>query len=66
MVTTGKRGRPVRRSARSANAVQTQAQARLAVNLPAGVHRKIKIRAAQRGMSIRDYILLLLGKDGIG
>jgi hypothetical protein len=45
---------------------QPQAQARLAVNLPVALHRKLKIRAAQRGVSIRDYIMMLLEKDGIG
>jgi hypothetical protein len=66
MVTSGKRGPGARTPARSAKVMQTQVQARLAVNLPANLHRQIKIRAAQRGVSIRDYILMLLSKDGIG
>jgi len=65
MVTSSKRGPGARASARSAKVMQTQVQARLAVNLPATLHRQIKIRAAQRGVSIRDYILMLLAKDGI-
>lgn len=40
-------------------------QARLAVDLPMGTHRQVKIRAATQGKSIRDYIIWLLAKDGI-
>jgi predicted HicB family RNase H-like nuclease len=38
---------------------------RLAVNLPAYVHRRMKAKAAQRGLSIRDFILELLSRAGI-
>lgn len=40
-------------------------QARLAVNLPVELHKRLKIRAAQEGMTIRDYILELLRKAGV-
>ena len=43
-----------------------EGEARLAVNLPTGLHRQIKARAAAQGTSIRDYILELLRKNGIG
>jgi hypothetical protein len=42
------------------------AQARLAVNLPVTTHRQLKSRAAQEGSTIRDYILEMLRKNGIG
>jgi plasmid stability protein len=41
-------------------------QARLAVNLPIELHKQLKIRAAEEGMTIRDYILKLLRKAGVG
>ena len=37
--------------------------ARLVVNVPARVHRAIKLRAVERGITIRDYILGLLRAD---
>ena len=40
-------------------------QARLAVDLPVGTHRQLKVRAAMQGKSIRDYMIWLLAKDGI-
>jgi hypothetical protein len=40
-------------------------EARLAVNLPSAVHRQLKRRAAERGCSIRQYILELLAREGI-
>ena len=40
-------------------------QARLAVDLPLQMHRKLKVHAATEGKSIRDYIIWLLEKDGI-
>lgn len=38
---------------------------RLAVDLPVSKHQKLKLRAAERGISVRDYILELLARDGI-
>jgi len=40
-------------------------EARLAVNIPAQLHRQLKARAAEQGTSIRDFILELLRKNGI-
>ena len=40
-------------------------EARLVVQLPAEVHQAIKRRAVDSRMSIRDYVLSLLRKDGI-
>lgn len=42
-----------------------EGEARLVVNMPEVLHRKLKMRAVERGQSIRDYILELLDKDGI-
>jgi hypothetical protein len=42
-----------------------EAEARLAVNLPLRTHRLLKARAAERGVSIRDYIVALLRAEGI-
>jgi len=39
---------------------------RLAVNLPITMHRALKARAAEEGVTIRDYVLALLRKQGIG
>jgi hypothetical protein len=41
-------------------------ETRLAVNLPIRIHRQLKVRAAEEGMSIRDYVLSLLRREGIG
>lgn len=41
-------------------------QARLAVNLPVSTHRQLKARAAAEGDTIRDYILAMLKRNGIG
>jgi len=38
---------------------------RLAVNLPAYVHRRMKAMAAERGVTIREFILELLSRAGI-
>lgn len=46
-------------------AAEDLAAARLNVVLPAHLHAKIKARAAERGLSIRDYILELLCGDGL-
>jgi predicted HicB family RNase H-like nuclease len=50
--------------ARAARAAELEA--RLAVNLPITTHRALKARAAEQGVSIRDYILQMLRKQGIG
>jgi predicted HicB family RNase H-like nuclease len=38
---------------------------RLVVDLPDAVHRKLKLKATAEGLSIRDYVLALLKKEGI-
>ena len=38
---------------------------RLAVNIPVPTHRALKVRAAERGMTIRAYLLLMLREHGI-
>jgi hypothetical protein len=40
-------------------------EARLNVTLPVQVHARVKVRAAERRQTIRQYILTLLEKDGI-
>jgi len=40
-------------------------EARLVVQLPGDLHRAVKVRAAQRNMTIRQYILMLLHEDGV-
>lgn len=48
----------------AAEAIEAGA-ARLVVSLPIELHRRIKIRATERGQSIRDYVLTLLRADGL-
>jgi predicted DNA binding CopG/RHH family protein len=38
--------------------------ARLVVNLPERLHRSIKMRAVEQGVTIREYVLGLLERDG--
>ena len=40
-------------------------EARLVVNLPERAHRAIKMRAVERGVTIREYVLGLLEQDGL-
>jgi predicted DNA binding CopG/RHH family protein len=40
-------------------------EARLVVNLPERLHRAVKMRAVERGMTIREYVIGLLGSDGL-
>ena len=39
--------------------------ARLVVNLPERAHRAIKLRAVERGITIREYVIRLLEGDGL-
>ena len=56
-----------KRAGQAERAVDTaESQARLAVNLPIQLHRQLKARAAEEGTSIRDYILEMLRRNGIG
>lgn len=41
-------------------------EARLAVNLPKELHREIKVRAAEEGLTMREYLLTVLRRAGIG
>lgn len=43
-----------------------EAPARLSVDVPPAVLRALKIRAIGRGITLREYVLELLAKDGIG
>jgi hypothetical protein len=61
MGATKKKSRPLR-----SREVGTVEEARLAVNLPVHLHRQLKARAAAEGRSIRDFILDMLRKNGIG
>ncbi len=36
---------------------------RLTIDTPEGMHKKLKIRAIEKGISMRDYILQLLEKE---
>jgi hypothetical protein len=56
----GRRVTPPRPPARE------RGQARLAVNLPNELHKQLKVKAAEKGMTIRDYIIKLLQRDGLG
>lgn len=40
-------------------------ESRLAVNLPVVTHRDLKAKAARSGMTIREYLLEVLKKEGI-
>ena len=50
---------------RAAAKLEEGPPARLTMELPEGIHRAMKLRAVERGMTIRDYVLELLAKDGI-
>jgi hypothetical protein len=39
---------------------------RLVVDLPASIYRKMKIRCAERGITLKAYLLELLAENGIG
>ena len=52
-------------TARAAAAKLEEGEARLVVNVPEGLHRKVKMRAVERGISIREYVLELLAGDGL-
>jgi predicted HicB family RNase H-like nuclease len=56
--------RPTTAAARGALAVSTE-ESRLAINLPMATHRDLKAKAAQAGVSIKDYVIDLLRKAGV-
>lgn len=50
---------------RAAAATVAPGYQRLAVNLPSETHRALKLRAVDKGITIRQYLLALLDKEGI-
>jgi len=38
---------------------------RIVADVPARIHRQLRMRCLERGVHVRDYILGLLAKDGI-
>ena len=42
-----------------------QGSARLTIDMPVGAHREIKKRAADRGVSMRDWIMEALKLQGL-
>jgi hypothetical protein len=42
-----------------------ESDARLVVNLPEAVHQAIKMRAVERRLTMREYVIGLLRADGI-
>jgi hypothetical protein len=38
---------------------------RIVADVPEYIHRQVRVKCLQRGVLVRDYILELLGKDGI-
>jgi predicted DNA binding CopG/RHH family protein len=40
-------------------------EARLVINVPIELHRRVKIRATERGLTMREYVLSLLREDGL-
>lgn len=61
-----KLGRPVRPSvARAAAKLEREEQARLVIKTSPAVLAALKIRAAQKGVPMRVYVLGLLAADGI-
>jgi len=61
---SSRKSRPARSLKEPGSALDSEA--RLAVNLPVQLHRQLKAKAAAEGSSIRDYILAMLKKNGIG
>jgi predicted DNA binding CopG/RHH family protein len=58
--------RPTRATEASKARARIEAgEARRAVNLTAAQHRAVKMRAAELGLSIRDYIVSLLERDSV-
>lgn len=41
------------------------AEKRIVADVPEHVHRQVRMRCLERGILVRDYILELLGRDGI-
>ena len=48
-----------------AEKLAAETNVRLVLEIPPSVRRALKVRAAERGKTIRDYVLELLEKDGV-
>lgn len=59
-----KKPAPTTIAAKGAQAM-ADGEVRLSVNVPTRVHRQLKIRAVERGKTVRAYLLDLLSADGI-
>ena len=57
--------RPSRRIKAEAKMLAREKPARLSMELPQETHRALKIQAASSGLSIKEYVLDLLKKDGL-
>lgn len=57
--------RPTRKDPIAEAARLTGGIARLVVDMPTELHRAVKIKAIERGQTVRDYVLELLRADGI-
>jgi len=53
------------RRAQSAAAKYGDGEKRIVADVPARIHRQLRMRCLERGVLVRDYILELLAKDGI-
>jgi predicted HicB family RNase H-like nuclease len=65
MATAKKTSKKTTRSTSKASSADAAGSARLVVDISTALHRKLKARAAQRGTSIRAYVLSLLEGDGL-
>jgi predicted HicB family RNase H-like nuclease len=43
--------------------IEKEKLVRMTIDTPEGMHKKLKIKAIERGISLRDYILLLITKE---
>ena len=66
-------GRPIRPSeqkassaaAKQAHKLEQQDSVRLVLELPSETRRKLKVRAAERGQTIKSYLVTLMREDGL-
>lgn len=65
---TLKRTRPTTRAKaapRSGKAKIVEGTTRLVVDMPAALHRRLKMEAVEQGMTIREYVLGILREKGL-
>lgn len=43
--------------------VEKEKLVRMTIDTPESMHKKLKIKAIERGISLRDYVLLLIAKE---